>query len=618
MFQALRFLVRWSYAACFLFGAVCQARDSQPAVLILDQSAGLPAYTDIIASLRSSIVAEAKGPAVFYAENLDLSRFQNPDHSRVLESYLLGKYRDVGIDVIVALGTRALDFATTLRRMGPWSDIPVVFAAVPAQALKRLEFSPRVTGKTVHLSFANAIVAAQALVPGLKRVALVGDPIESQAFRFHFADELTAVRSSIEMLDLTGLSVRELKSRLASLPRDTAIVYTTINVDGDKRVFAPGEALSEIAKTANRPIVVDVENHVGRGATGGFVLVPSLVGQQAGTLTARILGGENPSAIAVRMADAIRPVFDWHQLQRWGVDERNLPPGSEVRFRELSMWEQHRWRVIVIVAVLMMQTLLIFGLLYEDRRRRLVEVSNQTLSAKLGHVNRVATAGELSASIAHEVRQPLATIVSSGSAGLNWLNARTPDLEEVRINLQTIVSAGHRADGVLKSVRAMFRHDAPPQVWLNINDLIREVLALTARKIEADQITLRTALADTPMPLVRGDPIQLQQVLLNLIMNAVDAMILDSTKGNELLVTSNVENGSVLVTVADTGIGIAPDKIGTIFDAFVTTKFGGMGLGLSICKSIVESHGGRISAAPAAGRGSAFTVALPLAEVQGR
>jgi signal transduction histidine kinase len=492
----------------------------------------------------------------------------------------------------------------------------VVFALVPERAREQLGPLPNVTGQTVRLSLANAVIAAKALVPGLKRVAMVGDRLESQTFRFPLAEELPAITSQVEILDLTGLPMRELTVRLADLPGDAAIVYTSINVDGDGRVFTPGDALREIAGIANRPIVVDVENHVGRGATGGFVLRPSLVGQQAGLLTARVLSGESAAAIPVSVADVMRPVFDWRLLQRWGVSEGALPPGSEMRFREPSMWEQHRWRVIVIVVAIGLQTVLILGLLYEDRHRRNVEASNQTLLAELGYVNRIATAGELTASIAHEIRQPLATIVSSGAAGLNWLSAKTPDLEEVRLNLHAIVNAGHRADDVLKSIRAMFRHDPPAHVRLNINELIREVLTLAIRKIEAEQAILRTELMTAPEPAVRGDPIQLQQVLLNLIMNALDAMSSDATKGHELRIVSGVEDSNIIVAVADSGIGIAADKADEIFNAFVTTKPGGMGLGLSICKSVVESHGGRISVAPGASRGTVFTVSLPRAEDQ--
>jgi signal transduction histidine kinase len=610
--MAFALLAAWLIAVFSGLAAKAKADAASPAVLILDQSAGLSAYQEIIDELRTTVLAEAKAPPVFYTETLDLSRFTSVDHSRTLDVYLQSKFRNVSIDIIVALGAHALNFATTLREIAGWGSVPVVFALVPEGALKKLELHPNVTGQAVRVSLANSVVAAKALVPGLKRVALVGDQIEKQTFRFSLADELPVVRSRVDLLDLTGLPMQELKVRLASLADDAAIIYTTINVDGDGRVFTPIDALKEIAKTANRPIVVDVETHMGRGATGGFVLVPALTGQHAGRLTARVLNGESASAIPVSIADVFRPVFDWRLLQRWGVSESDLPAGSEVRFRQPSMWEQYRWRMAAVILAVLLQTALILGLLYEDRRRRIVQASNQALLGELEHVNRIATVGELTASIAHEIRQPLATIVSSGAAGLSWLSAKTPDLEEVRISLQTIVNAGHRADGVLKNIRAMFRHEPPAHVQFGVNELIRSVLALTVRQIEAEQIVLRTELK-IPEPHVRGDPIQLQQVMLNLIVNAIDAMS-DAAKGQELLIRSTVEDGCVVVTVEDTGVGIAADKIDEIFNAFVTTKAGGMGLGLSICKSIVDSHGGRISVAPAASRGMVFTVSLPLAE----
>jgi len=475
------------FAIASAFQSESQARERQPAVLILDQSAGLPALAEIIASLRKTVLAETKIPPTFYTETLDLSRFPGAAYQRTLDAYLEGKYRDVHIDVIVALGPRALDYAMTLRK-GAWSALPVVFGVVSQEALKQPEPSHNVTGHTIRLSLSNLNAAAKTVVPNLKRIALTGDPLETQAFRFHFADELIEAKAQLEIIDLTGLPMRELKARVAQLSDDTAIVYTSINIDGDKVVFTPGDALAELAASANRPIMVDVENHVGRGGTGGFVAVNARLGSEAGRLTARILGGESASAIPVSAADVLRPIFDWRQLQRWHVSEGDLPPGSEVRFREPTMWEQYRWRIVLIAAAMLLQTALIFGLLYEDRRRRIAEASAHKLLGELGHLNRIATAGELTASIAHEVRQPLAAIVSSGAAGLNWLNAKVPDLDEVRINLQTIVNAGHRADNVIKNIRAMFRNETPPHVALDVNDLIQEVLTLTARKLDADHI----------------------------------------------------------------------------------------------------------------------------------
>jgi C4-dicarboxylate-specific signal transduction histidine kinase len=227
-------------------------------------------------------------------------------------------------------------------------------------------------------------------------------------------------------------------------------------------------------------------------------------------------------------------------------------------------------------------------------------------------MNRLATAGQLSASIAHEIRQPLAAIASSGSAGLNWLNKKVPDLEEVRIALQTVVRQSHRADDVIKGVRAMFSHDSTVWTKVNVNEIVEQVLALMSRNIAANSIRLNTQLTDNPPPLVMADPVQLQQLILNLIMNAVEAMT-ETDRGARML---NVETrfdqtGSVILTIADSGPGFDAKVAANLFSPFLTTKTRGMGMGLSICKSIVERHGGQLTAVSIEPHGALLTIVLP-------
>ena len=231
---------------------------------------------------------------------------------------------------------------------------------------------------------------------------------------------------------------------------------------------------------------------------------------------------------------------------------------------------------------------------------------------ELARMSRIATAGQLSASLAHEIRQPLAAIASSGSAGLNWLNNKVPDLEEARLALQTVVRQSHRADDVIKSVRAMFNQGPTARTEVDLSELVRQVLALTTRTIASNNIALNTKFADDPPPRVMADPVQLQQVVLNLITNAVDAMVASGHPPGILNVETRMgEAGSVVLAVADTGPGFDPKVAANLFNPFVTTKAQGMGMGLSICKSIVEQHGGQLTAVSIEPRGALLTVVLP-------
>lgn len=237
------------------------------------------------------------------------------------------------------------------------------------------------------------------------------------------------------------------------------------------------------------------------------------------------------------------------------------------------------------------------------------------LRAELAGVARLTAMGELAASIAHEIRQPLAAVVNNANAGLRWLNNQPPNLKQVRTALKRIVRDSERGGDVLGSIQGMLKKGEEERARLDINDLIREVMRLVQGELKNRGVSSRAELADD-LPRVLADRIQLRQVILNLIMNAIEAMVSVSDRAPRVLRVRSENHGDdgVLVAVEDSGSGIAPEDMDRIFETFFTTKSEGMGMGLSICRSIVESHGGRISASRANPRGSVFQFFLPTAD----
>jgi NO-binding membrane sensor protein with MHYT domain len=243
-------------------------------------------------------------------------------------------------------------------------------------------------------------------------------------------------------------------------------------------------------------------------------------------------------------------------------------------------------------------------------RKRAEEALRQA-QAELAHVNRVTTMGQLAASIAHEVNQPITAAVTNASAGLLWLAVEPPDLVEVRDAFDRIIKAGNQAGEVIGRIRGLIKRAPPRKDDLEINEAILEVIALTHGELVKNGVLLRTQLA-ADLPFVRGDRVQLQQVILNLIMNAVEAMTNVNEGARELLIgTGKDASSGVVVGVRDSGPGLKPESFDRLFDPFYTTKTGGMGMGLSICRSIVEAHGGRVWASPTAGAGLTIQFTLP-------
>ena len=256
--------------------------------------------------------------------------------------------------------------------------------------------------------------------------------------------------------------------------------------------------------------------------------------------------------------------------------------------------------------------------LQEARDQLELKVTERTAAlmqtqAELARLSRVLSMGELTASIAHEISQPLTAVVSNGDACLQWLSATPPNLEKARQSTEKIVQDGTRAGAVVSRIRALFKKEEPVKNWVDINEVIQELVEFLRHEASSRHISIRRELSDS-LPLLKADRVQLQQVLLNLIMNAMDALSGAAVERKQIVISSRLQGESeILIAIEDSGLGLTPQTIHRIFDPFFTTKPHGIGVGLSISKSIVESHEGRLWASPNSGGGSVFQFTLPIA-----
>jgi C4-dicarboxylate-specific signal transduction histidine kinase len=253
------------------------------------------------------------------------------------------------------------------------------------------------------------------------------------------------------------------------------------------------------------------------------------------------------------------------------------------------------------------------GAIMDVTAAKRAELALQQAQSDLAHVNRVTTLGEMTASIAHEVSQPIAAIIANAGAGLRWLTAQPPDTEEAKRSLDRVCNDGQRASEVIARIRALARKNPPRKNRLNMNDVITEVVGLTRGEAERSQVSVNAKLS-CGLPYVCGDRVQLQQVILNMMVNAIEAMSGEQEQ-RELCVSSEVNGGgSILISVRDSGPGVDPKTVDHVFDPFYTTKPNGIGMGLAICRSIIEAHDGRLWVVPNTPRGAVFQFSLPSAE----
>ncbi|WP_349630197.1 ATP-binding protein [Bradyrhizobium sp. UNPA324] len=483
---------------------------------------------------------------------------------------------------------------------------------------ERLIDRARLTEKDTVVSVRNDFVAAfrdvLQVLPETRTIALVIGASALEKFWLNeVKKDVRSLEDRVSFVWYGDLPFDEILKRASSLPPDTALFWGLMSVDAAGVVHEGESALHRLRAVANAPIFCFEESFFGSDIVGGPMHSIPELGRKTADAALRILGGEKPADVKIEPIEYAAPKYDWRELQRWGISESNLPEGSEVVFREPGIWEKYRWQLAMIAAVILIQTGLISGLLHERRRRRLAEVESRQRLTELAHLNRYSAVGELTASIAHELNQPLGSILTNAETAELMLRRGSPDLVEISEILSDIRRDDQRASEVIRRLRSMLRK-APFELRdIELSVTVREVIGFVRDLAAGRNIGLSFySPPDTGLH-VKGDPIQLQQVVLNLILNALDAISEVQTGKREVSVIMARAGNFAEICVGDTGPGIAAADLKTIFDPFFTTKPQGMGMGLAIVRTIVEAHHGTISADNQPFGGALFTVRLPLA-----
>jgi signal transduction histidine kinase len=566
-------------------------------------------WSEYARSIRAELDRQSPWPLDITDHSLVSARSGDEDPERPFVDYLHALFAKQPLDLIVSIGAPAAAFVQR-HRQRLFADTPMVFTTVEQ---RRVQYSTLTANDAVVALWINYFAAIENILrvlPGTKDVIVVvgTSPIE-KFWKEAIAKEVEPLSNRLRFSWTDHLSFDELLKHAATLPPHSAIFWELMIVDAAGVVHEGGTPLAKLHAVAKAPIFSYDEAFFDRAIVGGPLLLTADTSRQTAAVAVRILGGEKPGDINTPPVPFGRPMFDWREMQRWGISESRLPPGSEIFFRDPTAWDKYRVQILAVLAILLLQGALISWLILEHRRRSRAEALARTSMSELSQMNRVATAGELSASIAHEVNQPLTGIVGRAAAARRWLATERPDLDKVRTALDQIMSAGHRASDIIANVRSMFQRDTQDRASIDINRLIWTVLGLVNIDLRKQQIELKMEL-DDQLPAVLGNRVQLQQVVLNLIMNAIDAM---RSVPERVLSVKTALNGrdGVHVSIADTGIGIAASDVEQVFKPLFTTKEHGMGMGLSICSSIIESHNGRISVSAGHERGCVFHVILP-------
>jgi len=541
-----------------------------------------------------------------FIETMDTLWFERSEIEPEFLSLFRKKYGNRKIDLLIAAGADALDIAQRLREV-VLRGVPIVFYNIAEDALRGRAIQPDIAGVVLRFDLPGTLALAMRLQPDAKRIVVVSgtSPYDRNWLR-RAREALRAYEGRLEVSYWSGQPLQQLLENLRRLSPDTMVLYLAFSDDGSRHNYSPADVAKWIAAASAAPVYGVLDSYLGQGIVGGVFPSFESHGRLAGQLALRVLFGEKPENIAVQSSPLAVANVDWRELRRWGIDGKRLPPGSIVQFRQLTFWEQYQWYIIAALAIMALQAVLITDLLLERARRRRGETDLQRNREQLAHVTRVSTMGELAASLAHELNQPLTAILSNAQAAQRFLNAKPADLKEVDEILKDIVTDNKRAGEVIRRMRALVKREELDLAPINIVSVINDVVQLVHSDGILRNIRVEIECQDG-LPSVRGDRVQLQQVVLNLLINAFDAMKeAIATERNVKVRAQTNGAGTVEVSVRDHGTGLTSDELARIFQPFYTTKREGLGMGLPISRSIIEAHGGRLWAENNADRGATF------------
>ena len=613
----------WLSVALLIFATTGAAAEPRRVLMLHAFGHAHSPWSDMAGSFRAELIKKSPEPIDVYEVSLDTARVQDPHDEGLFVEYIRAVFYGRKLDLIVPVGAPAAFFMQRYRQMMfPTTPMLIVGADV-----RRIPSTTRMANDAavlLDLDLPAYLKNILQLRPETTDIAVVvgNSPVE-RYWTSELRRDFQPFADRVNITWFNDLTFGEMLERAATMPRQSAIFWFLLSEDAAGVPYSQDAALERMREVATAPIFGIGDYQLGRGIVGGPLMQTSVLGREAAEVGLRILRGEtrgesiNPPSVTFGS-----PMYDWRELQRLNISEARLPVGSIVQFRERTVWEQYRLQIFVALAIVFFQAALIGGLLFERQARK--HAAEQADKARLetgqyrenlAHLARVHTVGEMSTAIAHEVNQPLVAIKNYALAARRRLMGDgTLGVAKVQELLDKIEAQASRAGGVLQSLRAMVKKHEPEATETELGELVAVAVKLVEMESRNANIRIESAIAPE-LPFVLADGIQIQQVVLNLTRNAIEAIegagITNSVI--KVAVASSAKN-EIAVSVTDRGPGIAPKDANHIFDPFYSTKRGGLGVGLSISRAIVEAHGGRLWSAPNEGGGCVFQFTLPVAK----
>ena len=493
-------------------------------------------------------------------------------------------------------------------------ETPVLFASVDQKYLRDAPLGENETAVAVANDFPRVIENVLQLLPQTRQVFMVvGSGPIGQFWRRELEHEFRRFHDQLTFVWFDQLSVQDTLRRSASLPENSAIVYVIFSTDGAGVAFADERMFAELHAAANAPLFAPFSVYLGAGVVGGSLLSISDLSRDTADVAVRLLNGAPPSSIRLPSRAAGQPTFDWRELQRWGIPESRLPPGSIVRYRAPSLWSAYRGTVLSAIGVLAIQSLLIIGLLYQRRARRRAEIESRNNLALAADASRRLTMSALTSSIAHELGQPLSSMIHNAQAGRMMITANRATPDTIGEILSDIETEGVQASQIIARHRTMLRSHQLDTKPIDLHAVIHDSLALVDHDMRTRQIEATVNLSSSPC-IITGDEVLLQQVIVNLLLNAMEAMTETPPARRRVTISTDVRAADVDVSVRDAERVCRRRSTACSSHHSSRPKRTASGSDSTIARTIVDAHGGTLGAHNNPEGGATFTVTLRRSE----
>ena len=623
--RALFFLVIATVAAIpVLFTRSLSAAEPKRVLLVHSFGSAAPPFTVESMAFETELVAKTVDRVDLDEVSLDMARYADREMQEAIVDYLQKRQVKWQPDLVVPIGAPAAVFIANYRdRLFP--KTPILYASADRRLLPpgALEKNAAYVGQIYEIP--GLIEDMLQIAPATKNIAVVvgATPLEHY-WQEAFQKAAEPFAGRINFIYYSDLSFDQMQERVSTLPPNSYIFFLLLLRDAAGVTQNGDQALQRLHAVARAPINSIFNHQLGLGIVGGRLYQSDRVGKEAAKVAIRILHGEPASSIPPKLIERLPPRYDWSELRRWKINEKFLPAGSTVLFRQQSVWERYRVWIMAGFSIFILQGLLITALLANLVKRHRAERSLAQAQEEahrhreqINLLGRVSLLGEMTASLAHELYQPLSAIITNANAGMRSIDKGKEDPASLREILVDVEADGRRAHDIIRNVRNTVKKSDPTRRRIDLNELVTKVTHIVRPDAVAYSCEVETSLAKD-LPLIEGDSVQIQQVLVNLVSNALDAMRLTPlTRRKVEISTAGNGDNEVRLSVRDHGTGIRAELQDRLFDRFFTTKEHGLGMGLAIVRSIVESHGGRIVGENVADGGARFHFTLPVMKPPG-